>query len=516
MPGLDNSILQEVDHQIALDRILHDIRTDFIWAPHIAAIFRFCGDQLWDRLRRDLRSGTYQPDLPISMNVPKPGGFTRPGSILVPADRLAYQILADLSGPIIETQLDRSRVFSNIFQHEPGTGAMFAPSGDGWTRMQQQIQSLAQTGGYFVVGDIAHYFERIPQHHLINLLRASGVQSEIVSLLEELLLSFQERDSFGIIQGVYPSDLFGNFYLSAFDANCELKGWNSARFVDDLFIHFKERRSAEHGLSDVIDSLRRDGLHLNETKSGVRVARDLIWEETELDRLLDEAWREVIDEHEGFKFEYGFSTEWEDEPDEEELHVTSIERIYEAIEDYPHSVDKIEKFCLPILRTARSKVAIERALIGVRERPHLARLYLSYLAEFARDDGEVSEKVQAILVANDLAFDHQRLFLISALLNACNVGRSSTLKAVRLLQDRSVHPAVRSVAAIFAARFGSPQHRRSVRTTYEDESSAFVQAAILYASMYFTPAERRTCVRAWGGHNFTNTLVAEAIRQIHN
>jgi hypothetical protein len=42
---------------------------------------------------------------------------------------------------------------------------------------------------------------------------ASGCAPEVARLLEEVLLAFQERNSFGIIQGVFPSDLLGNFYF---------------------------------------------------------------------------------------------------------------------------------------------------------------------------------------------------------------------------------------------------------------------------------------------------------------
>ena len=135
MPGLDNAILSIVNPQVSIDRILHDIRTDFIWAPHLEAVFKFCGEALWDRLSSDLRSGNYAPELPISIQVPKPRRFTRPGSILVPADRLTYQILADLAAPTVEENLDRARVFSNIFSPEPGTGAMFALQSDGFKKL---------------------------------------------------------------------------------------------------------------------------------------------------------------------------------------------------------------------------------------------------------------------------------------------------------------------------------------------------------------------------------------------
>ena len=512
MPNLDKAILRTVNPKASIDKILHDIRTDFIWAPHLEAVFKFCGDTLWDRLRSDLRSGKYAPELPISIQVPKPGGFNRPGSILVPTDRLTYQILADLTAPTVEKQLNRSRVFSNILSPEPGTGAMFALQGEGFKRMQNHIRSIAETGGYFVVGDIANYFERVPQHHLINLLLASCIPSKVINLLEMVLSAFRERRSFGIVQGVYPSDLFGNFYLSHLDAHCEIKRWDSARFVDDFYIHFGKRHEAELGLGEIINILRSDGLHLNETKSGIKLAKDVVWEETELDRLFDQAWEEVTKEHEGFQFEYGFTSEWDNTPDEQELQVTSIEQIYQSIDEYPHAIDKIERFCLPFLRTAGSTVAIKRSLEGVHKRPHLAQLYLSYLAKLAKENSDVSSKMQSILTKNELTFDYQRLFLLSALFYAANIKPTTTLKALRMLQDHSVHHAVRGVAAIFAARHGTPIQRRIVRTTYENESSGYVQAAILYSSRYFPMPERQTCIRAWGGHNFTNTLMAQAVK----
>lgn len=514
MPGLDPAVLKVVDPNLALKRISHDIHTDFIWAPHLESIFRFCGDALWDQVKRSLSSGTYEPDRPISIDVPKQYGFTRPGSILSPGDRLVYQVLADLCASTVEQQMDRTKVFSNILNSRDASGAMFMPHGDGWRQMQLRLAELANRGGYFITGDIAHYFERIPQHHLINLLRASGVGPAVIGLLEEVFLAFQERDSFGIIQGVYPSDMFGNFYLSDLDAQCELKRWESLRFVDDFYIHFDSRRTAERGLSQIIAALRRDGLHLNENKSGIRDAADVVIEETELDRLLNEAREEISAERGTIEFEYGFTTDWEPEPDEETLQVTAIERIYENIDEYPKAADKIEKFCLPFLRAAKSTVAIERSLAGIRDRPHLSRLYLSYLSELARSNSEVSVNIQAILIQNDLVFDYQKLFLLSALLNACAIQRDCVVKAVRLLEDPNVHVSVRAIAAIFASRHGSPQHRRAVRTSYENEPSPYVQAAILYSSIYFTSTEKKTCIKAWGGHNSTNALVAEAIRQI--
>ena len=103
---------------------------------------------------------------------------------------------------------------------------MFEPEHLCWDRFQSALRKVASKGGFFVKADVANYFERIPQHHLINLMIASGCAPEVARLLEEVLLAFQERNSFGIIQGVFPSDLLGNFYLSDVDAYCEIMEYN--------------------------------------------------------------------------------------------------------------------------------------------------------------------------------------------------------------------------------------------------------------------------------------------------
>jgi len=128
MPGLDKKILDVIDATKVIDRIKIDIRTDFILAPHYNAIFINAGEELWGRVHELLKSGNYQPDLPLTVSVPKERGFTRPGSILGPVDRFVYQALIDLASPVLESQLDRERTFSHIPSSDGK--AMFEPAHD--------------------------------------------------------------------------------------------------------------------------------------------------------------------------------------------------------------------------------------------------------------------------------------------------------------------------------------------------------------------------------------------------
>ena len=90
--------------------------------------------------------------------------------------------------------------------------------------------------------------------------------------------------------------------------------------------------------------------------------------------------------------------------------------------------------------------------------------------------------------------------------------KSATVKtALRWLENTRMAREVRAIAAIFVAKHSSPTRKRTVRLAYENEPSAFVRSAFLYASRYFTLPERRTYEKARGAHNLVNTLITQAI-----
>ncbi len=519
MPGLDRRLIAQINHESVIAHVKADIRSDFILAPHYNAIFNQAGDELWDQLKQQLRAGTYQPELPITMSVPKERFFTRPGSILRPSDRLMYQALVDNISDRLEEGMDRSRSFSHVPSDEEGQ--MFKPNHGSWERFQQQIAQICSESEFVLKADISNYFERLPQHNLVNLMSAAGCAPEIVNLLEEMLLAFRERNSFGIIQGVYPSDALGNFYLSALDAHCELDEILSARYVDDIYMGFSSEAEARKGLASLIETLRKDGLHLNEYKSKIMPADEVFREETAIDRLFDEIRDEVADDETYERASpYGFEVEWEDEDDEKQeddeeeddegLQNAAVERLMENIGDYPNQEDQIEKFCLPILRSAQSDSAIEHVLENLKEKPHQTRLYFSYISTFVRTNQDLVDALEA-LVADDTVSDYQRMFLLAALVRARTVSRATVNTALQWLQNRTVAKEARSIAAIFAAKHGAAQQKRTVRTSYEDEPSDYVRSAILFSSKYLTLVEKKTCKRAWGGHNAINTLIAQTI-----
>ena len=69
--GLDAKLLDNIDWKLALDRIMYDLKSDFIYAPHLAFIYRVAGDKLLGDVKNALKSGTFNVGVPLTIEVPK-------------------------------------------------------------------------------------------------------------------------------------------------------------------------------------------------------------------------------------------------------------------------------------------------------------------------------------------------------------------------------------------------------------------------------------------------------------
>jgi hypothetical protein len=69
--GMDGAMLSKIDWTLALKRVSHDLRTDFIYAPHLGFIYSKAGDELIAKVNSELKSGQYSPGLPLTIEVPK-------------------------------------------------------------------------------------------------------------------------------------------------------------------------------------------------------------------------------------------------------------------------------------------------------------------------------------------------------------------------------------------------------------------------------------------------------------
>lgn len=516
MVGLDTAIIDSLNPTLALGRIETDIKRDFIYAPHINIVYQFAKNELWEELKRQLKNGLFGPSLPIFMNVPKPSGLTRPGAIQLPLDRLIYQILIDYIAPEVEANLDRSVVFSNCLLNPDENFEMFQDTGNSYRGFMNAIEENSSKFEYAIKTDVASYFESIHHHPLINSLRYIECSSEVVNLLETLLSLWRETKSYGIIQQSYPSDLLGNFYLFAIDYQLRTMDITSVRFVDDIYLFLHNKNEGLKALVDLSDLLRREGLFLNEAKTKVVPTNELIQEETEVEKMMNEI-REKINEQSLILSPYGFEMPWYTEienelPEEEEYDIYSIEELYSKRNEAKWQSDRIIKFCLPLLGRFRSEIAIDDSIKNIIKEPHLARLYCGYLATFIKDNDQISKKLFSILIKEEPIYDWQYMWIYATLLYQKNMPPNVINILMKQFLQRETSDALRAICSILIGRYGNAAQKRTLRSHYQTEPSEYVKAAILYSASFFPSDERRSCYRAWGPHSSLNTLIVDALR----
>jgi hypothetical protein len=533
--GIDPALVSSLEFPRARQRILNDVKSDFIFAPHLSAVYAHAFDELAENLCTELKSGRYTCLLPVTVNVPKVNkvgvhgshrrgiSFTRPGSTLFPKDRLALQMITDIAAPLAETAINRNRCFSNQLLDPDPDGKMFLDNRICWAQMQNKVADLLEEDQYGMLlkADIASYFDNINQHYLINQLELLGLNSSFLKLLEHILSRLTgQMSSRGIVQGVFPSDIFGSLYMSGIDEFFADNDIESVRFVDDMICFFDTPKRAEKGFVELAEKLRPLGLFLNETKTALITPQTFLVQEPDIEKIFGDAIREVeailkARNQTIIHTPYGMQTIWDDDvdpPDEEDVQLAATERLFDSIYEYPDIRERIEKFCLPIFSRFRSQHAVNYVIERIEQEPALTHLYCEYISNFV-DDKNIFELLTNTIRQQKLNFAWQYLWIFGALLKSSY--ESGPIKeSMEIARDSRQHVSLRAIAALYAARFGSFSRHRDLFDLYTSTDSTYLQTAILFGAQHFSKADNKTARRNWSGHSALHRLVAVATEKM--
>lgn len=533
--GMEATAFAKMDLDLSIKRILNDVKTDFIYAPHLNLIYSRAGEALKDAVIEDIKSGQFAPGIPVSIEVPKSfripvesskrlgPAYSRPGSILLPKDRLLYQALADQATTVIDKSIDKARSFSHQLGEE-GSAAMFLPTRKCWNDLQAKLAEHAGSDKiqYVLKIDIANYFGSINLHTLINVLNDSGFDKSYSSRLEPILTNFTgERSSRGILQGIYPSDLFGNFYMAPIDRMLKDMSVPSARYVDDMYLFIESVDHAERVLRDLIPALRSYDLSLNENKCKILPKNLLHTMEPDLDALFQAAVDEIAEQldDDDFDADYGFQSDWEDEEEGTDDGETDAKlptelaatiSLFDSIDKYPGQEENVERFCLPLFAKANSDHAVAHVRESFKKRPAMSQIYSAYLAKFL-DNAELRAFVGSLLSDASLA-DWQRMWIVGAMMQAPEPTDDEVKLALDIARDGTRHDVLRAVAAYYVGRFGDHARRTAIRTSYAQVSN-YVQAAIYASSRHWPGVERSNAKASWSGHGALHTLLTVAMKK---
>lgn len=193
-------------------------------------------------------------------------------------DEITYLTLTLLvAKPIEEERINASknRVFS--YRYRPEDGYLFHPHYH-FTSFRSEVSRKARvkTNHVLVECDISNFYDRLNIHRIESaLLSFEKTDNDIVRLINELLLYWANRDSYGLPVGSNASRILAEASLINVDRYLWSHNVDYCRFVDDFRIFAKDAETAHKHLTLLTHCLSREGLFINTSKTRMKDIHDL-------------------------------------------------------------------------------------------------------------------------------------------------------------------------------------------------------------------------------------------------
>lgn len=190
-------------------------------------------------------------------------------------DEIKYLTLVLLMAKDIEVARDNKsnkKVFSYRLKTKGNNGYIFDNEYN-YTSFRNRIveKSKMKNKRIVVECDISNFYDRLNLHRLESvLLSIEKIDKDAIKLLNEILLFWSNRDSYGLPVGSNASRILAEAALIEIDNYLISKNIDFCRFVDDYRIFAKSASEAHRNLAILVERLNKEGLFLNFSKTNIK------------------------------------------------------------------------------------------------------------------------------------------------------------------------------------------------------------------------------------------------------
>lgn len=176
---------------------------------------------------------------------------------------------------LVASKIERKRVSSNLaysYRYKPNeTGRLFDRKYN-YSSFKNEYKKLSNMKKYKIIieCDIANFYDRLNLHRLNStLLSFNDIDSKISNIIDELLLFWANRDSYGLPVGSNASRILAEAFLIEIDNYLLSNNIRFCRFVDDYRFFATNVSEANKILSIFVEILSKHGLSINSSKTKI-------------------------------------------------------------------------------------------------------------------------------------------------------------------------------------------------------------------------------------------------------